>query len=54
MSTLAWSLLLLLSVLWGGSFFFVGIAVAELPPLTIVATRVGLAALFLWAALSLS
>ncbi len=53
MSTLAWSLLLLLSVLWGGSFFFVGIAVAELPPLTIVATRVGLAALFLWAALPL-
>jgi drug/metabolite transporter (DMT)-like permease len=53
MSALAWSLLLLLSVLWGGSFFFVGIAVAELPPLTIVAARVGLAAAALWAALPL-
>jgi drug/metabolite transporter (DMT)-like permease len=39
-----WSLLGLLSVLWGGSFFFVGIAVKELPPLTIVVLRVGLAA----------
>lgn len=51
MSALAWSLLLLLSVLWGGSFFFVGVAVGALPPLTIVACRVGLAAAVLWAAL---
>ncbi|MBR0650038.1 DMT family transporter [Roseomonas terrae] len=51
MSALAWSLLLLLSVLWGGSFFFVGIAVTALPPFTIVAVRVGLAAVVLWAAL---
>ena len=42
-----WSLLLLLSVLWGGSFFFVGIAVTELPPLTVVLARVGFAALIL-------
>lgn len=51
MSARAWLLLLLLSILWGGSFFFVGVAVTELPPLSIVATRVGLAALILWAAL---
>jgi drug/metabolite transporter (DMT)-like permease len=42
-----WSLLVLLSVIWGGSFFFTGIAVKELPPFTIVAARVGLAALAL-------
>lgn len=53
MSTLAWSLLVLLSFLWGGSFFFVGIAIAEVPPLTLVAARVGLAAAMLWAALPL-
>ena len=28
-----WGLLALLSLLWGGSFFFVGVAVKELPPL---------------------
>ncbi|MGY8862111.1 MAG: DMT family transporter [Pseudomonadales bacterium] len=44
-----WLMLIALSVLWGGSFFFVGVAVAELPPLTIVTLRVGLAAIALWA-----
>jgi drug/metabolite transporter (DMT)-like permease len=42
-----WSLLVLLSILWGGSFVFAGIAVKELPPLTIVLVRVALAALIL-------
>ncbi len=42
-----WVRLLCLSVLWGGSFFFVGVAVKELPPLTVVFARVGLAALLL-------
>jgi drug/metabolite transporter (DMT)-like permease len=42
-----WKLLALLSVLWGGSFFFAGVAVRELPPLTIVLARVGLASLLL-------
>jgi drug/metabolite transporter (DMT)-like permease len=42
-----WALLVLLSLLWGGSFFFVGVAVKALPPLTIVALRVGIAALLL-------
>lgn len=46
-STSQWLLLGLLSILWGGSFLFVGIAVAELPAFTIVLWRVGLAALLL-------
>jgi drug/metabolite transporter (DMT)-like permease len=49
MIRLEWGLLLTLSLLWGGSFFFVGVAVKELPPLTIVAMRIGLAALALHA-----
>jgi len=47
MTAAEWAMLLTLSVLWGGSFFFVGIAVKELPPLTIVVLRVGLAAAML-------
>ncbi len=42
-----WLLLSLLSVLWGGSFFFAEVALAELPPLTVVLGRVALAALAL-------
>ena len=42
-----WSLLVLLSVLWGGSFFFAEVALAELPPFTVVLGRVGLAAVVL-------
>lgn len=42
-----WSLLLFLSVLWGMSFYFMGVAVDEIPPLTIVLCRVVLAALAL-------
>ena len=42
-----WLLLVVLSILWGGSFFFVGAAERELPPMTIVLARVGLAALML-------
>ena len=47
MGATEWLLLLILSVLWGGSFFFVGVAVKTLPPFTIVALRVGLAAIAL-------
>src|SRR5690606_27969320 len=43
----SWAMLLTLSLLWGGSFLFIGVAVAELPPPTVVAVRVGLAALLL-------
>ncbi|WP_137044101.1 DMT family transporter [Pseudolabrys sp. FHR47] len=42
-----WLLLFLLSVLWGGSFFFNGVALRELPPLTIALARVALGALCL-------
>jgi drug/metabolite transporter (DMT)-like permease len=42
-----WGLLVLLSILWGGSFFFNGVAVRELPPLTIVLARVAIAAVLL-------
>ena len=48
MTSREWGLLLLLSLVWGGSFFFVGVAVKELPPLTIVAARVTIAAALLW------
>ena len=48
MGVLQWMLLVLLSLLWGGSFFFIGVAVRELPPLSIVAGRVLLAAGVLW------
>jgi drug/metabolite transporter (DMT)-like permease len=42
-----WSLLALLSVLWGGSFFFNGVVLRELPPLTVVLLRVTIAAIIL-------
>ncbi len=47
MNITSWSLLIFLSVLWGSSFFLTGVAVRELPPLTVVLARVGLAALLL-------
>lgn len=54
MGAAEWSLLIALSVLWGGSFFFVEIALRDLEPLTIVVGRVGMAALMLtvWVYLS--
>ena len=39
-----WAMLLTLSLLWGGSFFFVAVALRALPPFTLVALRVVLAA----------
>jgi drug/metabolite transporter (DMT)-like permease len=47
MGLIEWGLLLLLSLLWGGSFFFSKVALTDLPPLTIVFGRVALAALAL-------
>jgi drug/metabolite transporter (DMT)-like permease len=44
MGAVEWALLLALSALWGGSFFFVGVAVGAMPPFTIVLVRVALAA----------
>jgi len=42
-----WSLLGVLSILWGGSFFFNGVVLREVPPLTAVLLRVALASLIL-------
>ncbi|WP_284416278.1 MULTISPECIES: DMT family transporter [unclassified Bradyrhizobium] len=42
-----WSLLGLLSLLWSGSFIFNGLALKELPPLTLVLLRIALAAAIL-------
>lgn len=47
MSNADWLRLMILSLLWGGSFFFVAVAVPHLPALSIVLVRVGLAALVL-------
>lgn len=47
MGSVEWSMLVGLSVLWGGSFLFNGILVRELPPFTIVTARVALAAIAL-------
>jgi drug/metabolite transporter (DMT)-like permease len=43
----SWALLIALSLVWGGSFMFIGIAVKELPALLIVLARVGIAAAIL-------
>ncbi len=42
-----WLLLVILSILWGGSFFFAEVALRELGPLTIVFGRISIAALAL-------
>jgi drug/metabolite transporter (DMT)-like permease len=42
-----WGLLIILSVLWGASFLFMGILVKELPPLTISASRLTIASLLI-------
>jgi drug/metabolite transporter (DMT)-like permease len=47
MTASQWASLVVLSVLWGGTFFFVAIAVADVPPFTLVFLRVSLAAIAL-------
>lgn len=47
MSPLEWAMLLALALVWGASFFFNSIAVAQVPVLTVVLVRVGLAAIIL-------
>ena len=47
MSAADWLLLVVLSLLWGGSFFFAKVAVGELPPLTLALGRVAIAATIL-------
>ncbi|GJL94974.1 MAG: ABC transporter permease [Hyphococcus sp.] len=43
MGTLEWALLIVLSLLWGGSFFFAKVALDVVPPFTLVLCRVTLA-----------
>ncbi|MBM3645184.1 MAG: DMT family transporter [Alphaproteobacteria bacterium] len=54
MSARVWAMLLALSVLWGGSFFFSKAALAELPPFTIAVLRVAIAAAALGSALAIT
>ncbi len=43
----AWIMLIVLSLVWGGSFFFAEVALRQIAPLTLVLARVGLAAVCL-------
>jgi len=54
MRPVEWSLLIALSLLWGGSFFCGQVALAELRPFTVVLGRVGIAAMALWILVLLS
>ena len=47
-STRAWGELFLLGLVWGGVFLATAIALDEIPPFTLVALRVSLAALVFW------
>jgi drug/metabolite transporter (DMT)-like permease len=47
MGSLEWGLLILLAALWGGSFFFAAVALREVGPLTVVISRVLIAAILL-------
>ena len=49
MSASDWGLLLLLSLIWGGSFFLIALIVGHMPVLWVVALRVMIAAAVLWA-----
>lgn len=44
-----WLILLALALIWGGAFFFIGIAVRHVPPLTYVWLRLTIAAAGMWA-----
>lgn len=54
MTTGDWAVLLLLGAIWGGSFFFIEVALTGFPPVTLVLARVTLAAAALWIALRAS
>jgi drug/metabolite transporter (DMT)-like permease len=54
MTATEWGLLLLLCVLWGGSYFYNGVAVKAVPPFSIVAFRVTLGAALLYLAVRVS
>ena len=53
MGSREWGVLLFLAIIWGGSFFFIKVAVTHVAPLTFVWLRVGIAAAALLALMSL-
>lgn len=44
-----WAILGALALIWGGAFFFIGVAVRHVPPFTYVLARLTLAAAAMWA-----
>lgn len=48
MGPIEWAMLIVLSAIWGGSFFFFAVIIKELPVFTIVFFRVFLATVALW------
>lgn len=48
MGLVQWAMLVLLSMLWGGSYYFVEIALLEWSPLLIVGVRVVIASVVIW------
>ncbi len=49
-----WAMLVTLSLLWGGGFFFIGVAIRALPPFSIVFSRLVIAALVLLAVVTIA
>ena len=49
-----WAILLILAVIWGGAFMFIGVAVKHVHPLTYVWLRLTIAAAGMWMALKIS
>jgi len=47
-----WLILGFLALIWGGAFFFIGVAVRHVPPLTYVWLRLTIAAVAMWAYLA--
>src|SRR4051794_12654951 len=43
-----WLILGALALIWGGAYFFIGVAVRHVPPLTYVCLRVSIAAAAMW------
>lgn len=49
-----WLILIALAVIWGGAFFFIGVAVKQVQPITYVWLRLTVAAIGMWAYVRLS
>src|SRR6186997_3140525 len=47
-----WGILVTLALIWGGAFFFIGVAVKYVQPLTYVWLRLTIAAAAMWLVLS--